>query len=150
MEIKFWKKFPENFGIYCKIYTMKKVIRLTASDLMRIVKRVIKEEGESFTVTPGGNYLLSGGRNQSDEERIIFRLKALLMQYTIYKQNIGDTKIPKYFKDELIQWVEGTIESSFELAEEKGIEDLTNIKNVSEEVRNRIYSMYNIKIKKLK
>ena len=33
----------ENFGIYCKLYTMGKIVRLTESDLMRIVKRVIKE-----------------------------------------------------------------------------------------------------------
>jgi hypothetical protein len=24
MEIKFWKKFPENFGIYCKILLWEK------------------------------------------------------------------------------------------------------------------------------
>ena len=37
------EKFLENFDIYCKIYTMGKIIRLTESDLMRIVKRVINE-----------------------------------------------------------------------------------------------------------
>ena len=58
MEIKFWKKFPENFGIYCKIYTMKKIVKLTESDLMRIVKRSIKEnDGEMFGYNNEEEYL---------------------------------------------------------------------------------------------
>jgi hypothetical protein len=41
------EKFLENFDIYCKIYTMGKVIRLTESDLIRLVKKVINEESKN-------------------------------------------------------------------------------------------------------
>ena len=34
--------------IYKQIYTMSKIIRLTESDLIRLVKRVIKEQDSSF------------------------------------------------------------------------------------------------------
>jgi len=45
------EKFLENFGIYCKIYTMGQKIRLTERELTNLVKRIISEQTKTVSVS---------------------------------------------------------------------------------------------------
>jgi hypothetical protein len=77
------KNFWENFGIYRKRYVMKKIIRLTESDLVRVVKRVITENMNTNLkfknviishinkLVKGGLYIEEG--NFENDDYILFR-----------------------------------------------------------------------------
>jgi hypothetical protein len=133
---------------------MKKIIKLTESDLIRIVKRVISEQmgdGPSLFATPGGNFLLSGGKGKkTPEERTIYELKSLLMELTIYRKKIGDMEISSDEKESIKNYVDEFIDGQIEASLEDGIEDLSNIENVANMVRDQIYSMFSINTIRLK
>ena len=133
---------------------MKTKVRLTESDLVNIVKRILKEvlsDEPSLTRTHGGNYMMSSGRKrQSQEERSIYNIKSLVVELSHYKDKIGDSEISSEEKQSIRDYVESFIEGEFEMASENGVEDLTNLENIADAVKDKIYSMFSIGSKRLK
>jgi hypothetical protein len=57
-------KFLGKIGIYHKTIKMKKIVRLTESDLIRLVNRVINEQVKTLTVGSKGGAMINPGGNR--------------------------------------------------------------------------------------
>jgi hypothetical protein len=75
---------------------MKKVIRLTESDLEKIVKRVLKEQSKE-NINPNNLKVGDGGRRSPDKINSVKQLQQKLMDLTLLKT---DSMVPTgYFGD---------------------------------------------------
>jgi len=87
---------------------MKKIIRLTESDLARIVRRVINEEGESYDILdltkyPGRAELLDGKGNNILNKIIVRKENDILISALRNKMfDEGEKITMKYYPDEMI------------------------------------------------
>ena len=120
--------------IYNKKLYMKKIIRLTESDLIRIVKRVINES-DDYDIIKFNNddYLLGGGSFFSGEKpKVQTRLERakLQLQVAILKlTHEVPSNLSQEEKDEWSVYLKSFIESVFDIVgdNEEDIEDLTPI-----------------------
>ena len=108
------EKFLENFGIYCKIYTMGKIVRLTESELTNVIKEIIKEQEEdrrTKTILQYVNKQFKGMKRES------------------YGWNIGDKHVLQYVNNHFI-------------VREDYREELENVFGLSGSESNSFYKMY--------
>ena len=134
---------------------MKKVIRLTESDLVSIVKRIIKENDmDSFLQLNNGDMVLSQNnlfgserpKKMTKKDYAILELKSALMQINIWSKQVDPSDITEEDKEMIKDFTEGKIESAFLWLEEGGYEheDFSMFEEMSDKLRNYCYNLFNI------
>ena len=134
---------------------IKKVVRLTESDLVKIVKRVIKENSldsilqlSSGGMVMGANSILSGERPKkfTIKDQAIFQLKVILMQLKIWSNENDPRHITDEEKEDVKNYIDSMIESAFNILERENYpsEDFLEVEELSNRVKNYAYSLYNI------
>lgn len=134
---------------------MKKVVRLTESDLVNIVKRVIKEDSSDSIlqlhngdVVMGGNSILSGERPNkfTIKDQAISQLKVILMQLKFWSSETDPKHITYEEKKDVKNYIDSMIKSAFNILEGGNYqsEDFLEVEELSNRVKNYAYNLYNI------
>ena len=134
---------------------MKKVVRLTESDLVNIVKRVIKEDSSDSIlqlhngdVVMGGNSILSGERPNkfTIKDQAISQLKVILMQLKFWSSETDPKHITDEEKKDVKNYIDSMIKSAFNILEGGNYqsEDFLEVEELSNRVKNYAYNLYNI------
>lgn len=134
---------------------MKKIIKLTESDLVRIVKRVIKENSSDLILQlhngdmlMGGNSIFSGERPKkfTVKDQAIFQLKAILMHLKIWSSENDPKQSTDEEKEHVKNYTDSMIESAFNILERENYpsEDFLELEELSNRVKNYAYTLYNI------
>ena len=134
---------------------MKKVVRLTESDLVNIVKRVIKEDSsdsilqlQNGDVVMGGNSILSGERPNkfTIKDQAISQLKVILMQLKFWSSETDPKHITDEEKKDVKNYIDSMIKSAFNILEGGNYqsEDFLEVEELSNRVKNYAYNLYNI------